>query len=133
MRKILILIITVAMPIVLSAEYQSMTFKTASGAEHAVNAKNLEMTVSGENLEIKTETATLSLALSDLVSMQFTGNATSADNSIVSDEDYTVKIYSLSGAACGEFDSLQAAMNGLDKGVYVAKQKDGLTVKIVVK
>lgn len=133
MKKLILLITVGLMPLLMSAEFQTLTFKTASGTEQTVGAKNLEMTVSDGNLEIKSESSSLTLALADLVSMQFTGNNTTAAEQIASAEDCSVTVYSLSGVTCGEFESLQSAMNSLEKGIYVAKQSDGLTVKIIVK
>lgn len=110
--------------------YTYMEFKTTDGTTQTINAKNLVLTVSDNNLLADNGTDRLTLPLSSLSSMQMTDKTGVTD--VMPALDSTVTVYTLNGVEIGKFDSLKKAYNALESGIYLVKDNEGSTTKIVI-
>lgn len=133
MKKGFLLAAVALMPAAAGAEYGALTFRTSAGSTHVADISGLEMTVADGNLTLSGNGSTAVLSLSDLVSMEFTNDATTAIDAISGDEGESINVYSIDGVSRGKFSSIRSAMESLPAGVYIAVASDGLTCKIAVK
>lgn len=133
MKKILLAVMLAAgvLP-TMAGEYAYLAFTNTSGITTSLSAVNLAATVSGSSLVVTNDEGTVSFALTELASMQFSTIApeTALDN--VLDGDQPVTVLSISGTSLGSFDSLVQAAQQLDRGTYVIVQS-GKSQKLVVK
>ena len=133
MKKILLAVMLAAgvLP-AMAGEYAYLAFTNTSGITTSLSAVNLAATVSGSSLVVTNDEGTVSFALTELASMQFSTITpeTALDN--VLDGDQPVTVLSISGTSLGSFDNLVQAAQQLDKGTYVIVQS-GKSQKLVVK
>lgn len=132
MRKPVLLGIFLSGWIFASADYNFMEFKYVDDTAQIVFAEGLVINIEGENLMItNTAGATLSAKASDLVSMQFTDTDPAGVKKILEGET-AVKVYNINGVYMGECSSLKEAKETLPNGVYVVKNSNGETIKMVI-
>ena len=115
------------------ADFNGMEFKYADGKSEVLSLKNLTITVNGDKLTVSNaEGVNLSMNATNLASIKFVENQTSGIEK-VSLGNSTVKAYDLNGVFVGEYNSLNEARSALRGGIYVLRNNNGETIKLVVR
>lgn len=134
MKKIFALAVTVVCAVMAqAADYPYLVFTNTAGTTTALSVSNMTLTVSGSNLLVTNADGTTTFVLTELANMQF-----SADGSTVSAIDHVidagqpVRVFSITGASLGTFNSLPECAKALSAGAYIIKQGSN-TQTIVVK
>lgn len=119
-----------AMATMVSAEYKSMVFTTHDGTEHNIGLDGLEIEFQGTKMYASDLTTSLEFDLASLASMQFSEKLISDVEAVIA-EGGEVEIFTLGGEYLGKYENLNAALARFnDAGIYIAKFKDGYTIKI---
>lgn len=115
----------------MSAKYDYMEFRFEDGTTRTLSADGLSITFSNGEIKV-TNTAgeNIEIAATSISSMQFTND--SAVDSLNLEEMNDFDIYSTSGLHLGKFVSIEAARNTLSNGVYMVKNSNGKTFKVVI-
>lgn len=114
------------------ADYNFMEFNYSDGNVKVISAEGLTITVEGNTLEISnTKGESFNVDASSLTSMQFTNNDPAGVKTII-DGEIPVMVFDLEGRKIGVFESLNSARNALNNGIYVIKNSDGETIKLVI-
>lgn len=130
--KKLLLCALLALAACTASAYNFMEFKYADGKVKTLSTVGLTITVDGTNLLISNLAGeSLNVASDNLVSMQFTDD-NSAKVATIIDLNSSVDAYNLEGVHFGKFDSAKDAHASLQPGVYVLKNSEGGTIKIVI-
>lgn len=113
-----------------AADYPYLVFTNTSGTNVVLSVENLTFNVSGSTLQVSNADGTVSFALTELASMQFSVDGSTDGLEDVLNADLPVSVYSLTGVSLGTFDNLQQAVEGLDAGSYVIS--DGKNAQTIV-
>lgn len=116
-----------------AATYNYLEFKSNDGSSQFISTEGLVINIDGSNLLVAdSEGNSLTLDANNLVSMQFTNNDdTNAVKEILVDNgDW--KVYNVEGLYSGKYYSIREAQSTLPNGVYVLKNSQGKSIKIVV-
>ncbi|MBQ6789917.1 MAG: hypothetical protein IJP76_00495 [Paludibacteraceae bacterium] len=133
MKKILVLAVTVVCAVMAqAADYPYLVFTNTAGTTTALTVSNMTLTVSGSSLSVTNADGTTAFVLTDLASMQFSADGSTAAIEHVLEADRPVEIFSVTGVQFGSFGSLIEAAGVLPTGAYVIKQ-GGKSQTIVVK
>lgn len=131
MKKFLFTGFGLLMSLYVSADYSSMEFKYSDGTTKVLTAPGLTITVEGANLKVtNSDGQTLSIPSASLASMQFVNGDASGVSEITADNS-PVKVYNVNGIYVGEFDSFNDAKASLPQGVYVIRNAEGETFKLI--
>lgn len=109
-----------------------LAFMSNDGSVITIEARSLDMTVSGEKLIATNGTTSLELELQELVKMYFTNSSASVELISFGLNDGMISVYSLDGTFRGNFGSSAQAMSSLPKGIYLFETTDNKTIKIAV-
>lgn len=132
MKKALLSCVVGAMAVPAAfGEYTAMTFKSADGTTHSIGSTGLKIEFVDGSLVATNGTETLTLPLTSLATMEFTGE-NSGINDISSDLEGELTLYTTAGIGCGTFKSLDAAKSSLPQGIYIAKSTSGKITKIIL-
>jgi len=120
-KGLLIAALTLCLTTAKAYDYPFLVFVNTSGDTTALSVSNLTLTVSGTSLSVTNNDGTVSFALTDLVSMQFSTDDGQLAESLekVLNADAPVQVYTLEGLPLGRFDNLLQAVGRLEKGLYV--------------
>ncbi len=113
-----------------AADYPYLVFTNTSGTNVVLSVENLTFNVSGSTLQVSNADGTVSFALTELASMQFSVDGSTDGLEDVLNADLPVSVYSLTDVSLGTFDNLQQAVEGLDAGSYVIS--DGKNAQTIV-
>ncbi len=126
MKKILCIVSAVLMavaPFATAEEYQWLTFRLADDIVVAVAAEGLEMSYADGVLHLVSPTVNTSLQVDNLLSMQFSSDASSISE-IEARLNGRAEYFTVSGISVGTFESVDAAREVLAGGVYIARRGD---------
>ena len=116
-----------------AASYSFMQFTDKDGNSQYVSANGLTITIDGASLVVTNSSGDeLTFEAADLVSMKFTNSNGSNAIKTISFENGEVEAYGLDGLYAGKYQTVDEAKNSLSNGVYVLKNGQGETIKIVV-
>lgn len=109
-----------------------LAFQTVDNAVSMIEAKSLDIVISGDKLTASNGAESLEFDLSKLAKMYFTNGEAGVEIVPVDFASSEASAYTLDGVFVGKYESVQAAAASLPKGVYVMQTADGKTVKIAV-
>lgn len=138
MKKTLILtMLTLLTTGVRAADYDYLVITKTDGTKQALPASELSITFSGGNLVAKTGSTTLAtIAQSELSSMEFSNDGTTAIEAFSATAGAHVTISNLQGMLIKEFtaqeNTLKDVVSGLPTGIYIIKVNNKVT-KLQVK
>lgn len=132
MKKILLSAALLIGSLSAMADYEYMVFTYADGTQTALLAEGLVINVDGSSLAItNTEGESIEVDASELVSMQFSDVDPAGVETILAG-DSAWDVYNLEGVYAGRFNSLNEARSALAKGIYVIRNQEGETIKLVI-
>ena len=111
--------------------FKYLEFKTNDNTAYCVEAEGT--VISSANGVLSVENASgqkLELNPSTLLYMQFTDNPAFIKE-ITTNLSAGIRVYDFEGRFLGVFDSLEEAINTLEEGMFIIKNKEGQTVKIM--
>lgn len=114
----------------LSAAYSSMLFVTTDGTEHLIEAENLVITFSETEMTASNDRSTLQLALTDIVTMEFSDRPAALHAIGADQQQGPVEAYGTDGRLEGRFESVDKALESLASGVWLLHFPNGSTAKI---
>ncbi len=117
---------------VLGAETLQLVFRTTDGSERRFEAANLEMKVVEQTLVVTNDSESQGFDLLSLDRMYFDGPTVDVEELLAANSDKPATVYTVDGARCGDYPTLESALGQLRAGVYVIVQP-GKTSKIVVR
>lgn len=119
MKKILLLLFVLCATFAQASTYKYLAFTNTSDHTIYFDVTNLKLSVIGEDgLSITTTDYNIRLLLTDLKSMQFSQDGTTALENVLN-ADAPVQVYSISGAFLGTYESMLEAAKSLHAGAYV--------------
>lgn len=116
-----------------TTSYSYFCVRQLDGQEIALPVENLSMSFADGVMTAVTSNGTNTFDLSGVQSFYFTNTSSGVSLTEASEKSGAVCVWNVNGVACGEFDSVKAAVASLHKGVYVMKYSNGGTVKIELK
>lgn len=128
MKKLALITALALSAVAAQAEYQSMIFRTADGAEESVGLEGLKMSFADGNMMVSNNSQNLTLPLASLSSMEFSLIATGISSALA--ESGEVTVYSIDGICRGSFANIPAVKASLPAGTYIVAQSNGKTRKI---
>lgn len=132
MKKLLFIAAMTVMSLTASAEnVLHMVFKTADGVAHSIEASGLDIKFTEGKMKAANATETLTIPLSDLVSMEFDDGSASIYDTVAT-EDGEVTVSNINGIEIGRFPSLTTATDNLPDGIYVITQSSGKSLKLII-
>ena len=117
-----------------AASYSYLQFTDKAGNSEYVSTEGLTIIVDGSNLTVTNSAGSeFKFDANELVSMKFT-NSNAGSNGIksIKFENGEVEAYSIDGSYAGKFGDVNDARGSLPNGVYVLKNAQGESIKIVV-
>lgn len=136
MRKFLLFFGMLIVAVTASAvEYKSMCFTTSDGNSHFISLEGLEISVDNSNLLAKAGEESLTLPVSNLVSMEFSETLAAVDAVEANGESSPVIVYGIDGTVKGSYGSALDATESLPAGLYIIKAANtqGSTSKLSVR
>ena len=118
MKKVLILLFVLCATFAQASTYKYLVFTNTAGTTTAFGVNNLTLTIDGSQLQVTSADGSVNIALTDLKSMQFSADGTTALEKVI-DADAPVQVYSISGASLGTYESMLEAAKSLHAGSYV--------------
>lgn len=118
MKKVLILLLVLCATFAQASTYKYLVFTNTAGTTTAFGVNNLTLTIDGSQLQVTSADGSVNIALTDLKSMQFSADGTTALEKVI-DADAPVQVYSISGASLGTYESMLEAAKSLHAGSYV--------------
>lgn len=118
MKKVLILLLVLCATFAQASTYKYLVFTNTAGTTTAFGVNNLTLTIDGGQLQVTSADGSVNIALTDLKSMQFSADGTTALEKVI-DADAPVQVYSISGASLGTYESMLEAAKSLHAGSYV--------------
>lgn len=109
-----------------------MIFSTTDGSEYSISSSNLQIKFTSDKLVATSDGNTLEVPLAKLKTMQFSEKQSGIDGTVI-DTPTQLTVYGIDGTVKGIFDSVESASAKLDNGVYILKDKNGLSIKIAVR
>lgn len=133
MNKLISGLLLTASFLTASAEYTTLDFKTTGGETKSIEAKGLTITIEGDNLLITNMSGEkLTLPAASLSYMQFANLDSGAVKQLFSNST-VVEAYELNGVFAGKFESLEQARAALSDGVYILRNSERKSIKVIVK
>lgn len=134
MRKFLLITVLFFLTIPLSglADNRMMLFKTSDGDSRSISSSGLEIKFIDGNMVAGNGEETLTLPLSDLVSMEFSVGSSSIVD-ITGSFSSDVAVFNINGINLGTYSSPAMASRTLPAGLYVMKFKSGETQKLIIR
>lgn len=119
MKKILLLLFVLCATFAQASKYKYLAFTNTSDHTIYFDVTNLKLSVIGEDgLSITTTDYNIRLLLTDLKSMQFSQDGTTALENVLN-ADAPVHVYSINGASLGTYESMLEAAKSLHAGSYI--------------
>ena len=118
MKKVLILLLVLCATFAQASTYKYLVFTNTAGTTTAFGVNNLTLTIDGSQLQVTSADGSVNIALTDLKSMQFSADGTTALEKVI-DAEAPVQVYSISGASLGTYESMLEAAKSLHAGSYV--------------
>lgn len=113
--------------------YTHLQFKVADGTSQHLTADGLVITFSSGNLTVNnTRGETLTLPLSSISSLNFSDGPTLIESINASLKDNAVTAYSINGVVSGRFSSYDEARKSLSPGIYILRDDNCNTTKILI-
>lgn len=135
MKKLFTLLLAASLTWTVSAEFISLKFTSLSGESTVLSVDGLSLSVADGNLVVNNADGDYTLPLADLATMEFSNEQPSAGVGAVaaSQSEGKTVVYSVDGRLCGAFSGDRNLASVLPAGIYIARQQDGTTSKIVVR
>lgn len=108
--------------------YSSMAFYGIDGSYQYVAVEGLEISIDNDELVATNNTQTLRLAVGKLARMEFSEHTTLIDDVVAPG---AVEVFTLDGLSLGTKASVAAAIAELEAGIYVVRDANGKTIKIL--
>ena len=99
--------------------YNYLIFTNQAGTTTAFKVNNLTLEVNGTDLQVTNDEGTVTLILSELVSMQFSVDKTVTGVENILHADAPVQVHSVTGVLMGTYNSMIDAAKCLNMGTYV--------------
>ena len=99
--------------------YNYLIFTNQAGTTTAFKVNNLTLEVNGTDLQVTNDEGTVTLILSELVSMQFSVDKTVTGVENILHADAPVQVHSVTGVLMGTYNSMIDAAKYLNTGTYV--------------
>lgn len=131
MNKLFLTLAVGFMSLTAAAETAQMVFKTVDGTSQSITAAGLDISFTDTDMVATNGTQTVTLPLSDLTSMQFTGLQSGMVSDIAKDGDVT--IVNINGMMLGTYSSAADAARNLASGIYIVRYADGKTSKLIIR
>lgn len=131
MKKCLLSAILAVGALGLHAEYNRLVFTTTDGNVKSVGLTNLNVKFSDGDMIASSAGESVKIDLASLKSMEF-GNGEASIVAVPNTRRTPVAVYSVDGICVGKFDSEAEAMNLLPAGLYITKDENGLTSKMLI-
>lgn len=125
------LALALASAVASASSLPALRFELNDGSVVTLPSEGLLLTFDSNFMRASHSEGTLDIDLNRLTKFYFYGDF-SAISSVGADEPERVKIFSVTGIFCGEYDSLESARAALPAGLYVART-DLRTFKTVVR
>ena len=132
MKKVFLLLAVCLAMMTHASTYNYLVFTNTDGTNTVFSVANLWLNVDGSDLQVTNADGTVSILLTALKSMQFSGDSIISAVENVLNADAAVQVYSVSGSLLGSYGSLMEAVQTLDAGAYVISN-GSVTQTIVVK
>lgn len=133
MKKYLLPIFMTFTAIAGHAEFNSLVFSTLSGDKQSVGLTDLNITFADGEMRATSKGESVRIALTSLESMEFSDDMSGIES--VSTEKLPqgkVTVYATDGQFQGSYDSATAALAKMPNGVYILKDENGITSKILI-
>lgn len=131
MKYLLPIIVALVSALSVRAEYTAMTFKKTDGDKHVIALAGLTLNMSDGLLTAANATASVSIPLAQLESMEFSYGSSAATAIYEQSLSRQATAYTLDGVEAGVFSTVSEALTSLAPGTYVIKYADGTTLKIM--
>lgn len=123
MKKILILtLLMLAGMTSMAATYDYFVIKQTDGTESKLTSEGLKITFAdGKMTATSPESGTSTWSLSQLYSMRFSDVSTGGITDILASDGSPVTVFNLAGVVVAHGSSAEAAIEGLQPGIYIVK------------
>lgn len=132
MKHLLLILFGLLLPLTASADFPSIAFTTITGDEKVISADGLEITFSNGNMTATSSSASFTIPLTQIASMQFSNkiDASVSVSAIGSDNPFVV--YTPQGICRGTFSDFNSLKFNLEPGIYIIRSANGETSKISI-
>ena len=118
MKRLFLLLAVCASLLSYAGSYDYLVFVSTAGTTTTFSVEGLTMHVEGSHLHVSNTNGTVDLVLTDLASMQFSTDGTTALENVLN-ADAPVQVFTISGTSLGTYASLLDVAQHLDAGTYV--------------
>lgn len=131
MKKMFLLLALCCAMVAHAGTYKYLVFTNSIGTTTAFSVTNLILKVEGQNLKVTHQDGTSELLLTDILSMEFSMDGTTALENVLN-ADAPVEVYNFAGTYIGRYASMVELVGSLSPGTYVmtnGKQSQIIMVK----
>lgn len=115
------------------AAYPSMEFVKTDGTSEIIPSKGLTITSDGTNLILTNAYQHYqTIPMADVSYMQFSESVAASVEEVQATVEGEVSVYNASGVHVGNFSSASEAWENLGQGLYLVKDINGNSIKILV-